>query len=162
MDNIIELKSTLNLPFKININNNEYQLKILNITQIFELLEFINNIKLKDELKVQADILDLNDKGKKDLLIELKAKQDKVTFANFDEIFKALLANISIKDIISILSWAISIFNNKNQKDVAKELNDYVTTDNFSELMKYCLKILGINVDEDSTEEEVNDKIKKN
>jgi hypothetical protein len=167
MNNVLELKEHLNLPFSINIGANEYKLRILSVADIFELLEYIQNIQLKEELKSTKELLELNDKATKELLVELKAKQQKITFNNFDEIFKYILANISLKDIINILSWAINKYNTGKLvdiKSVKDELNNHITNDNFSEYINNVLKILGIptnSTDEDNDEEE-NNKVEDN
>jgi hypothetical protein len=158
MDNVLELKEHLNLPFSINIGANEYKLKILSVADIFELLEHIQNIQLKEELKSTKELLELNDKATKELLVELKAKQQKITFSNFDEIFKYVLANISLKDIINILSWAINKFNSGKSGGISSikdELNDHINNDNFSEYINSILKILGIPTSSTENEEAV-------
>lgn len=154
-NNVLELKSYLNLPFKININQIDYELKVLSVADIFELLEYIQSYQLKEELNNTAELLDLNDKGKKELLLELKQKQSKITFSNFDEIFKYILQNISIKDIINILAWAINKYNNlnKNIKDIKKELNESINNENFSEYVNKVLIILGIPTNNEEEDE---------
>ena len=156
-NNVLELKTHLNLPFNIDVNNNRYQLKILSIADIFELLEYIQSCHLKEELLSTKELLDLNDKDTKELAKELKNNQDKLTFSNFNDVFKYIMLNFGIKDIINILSWAIIKYNsiNKNIKELKIELNNSINNENFSEYTNCTLRLLGIPTIGQEIEEEL-------
>jgi hypothetical protein len=156
-NNVLELKTHLNLPFNIDVNNNRYQLKILSIADIFELLEYIQATHLKEELLSTKELLDLNDKDTRELAKELKANQDKLTFSNFNDVFKYIMLNFGIKDIINILSWAIIKYNsiNKNIKELKIELNNSINNENFSEFTNCTLRLLGIPTSGQEIEEEL-------
>jgi hypothetical protein len=139
-----DLKSSLNLPFPVLIGEDEYAMRVLSVSEIFEVLERLQFEQIKVKSNNMADVLDLDHNGKIELKKQLMAEHKGITLNSFQDIFASILDHITIADIKVVLAFILSKCNNKSYKDFIQILDMAINLNNITTYINLVIKVLGL------------------